>query len=150
MIDSILIMYLLGGFFFQAEDGIRYLIVTGVSDVCSSDLVVDLDLAGSDFLEARQHTERGRLPAPGGPDQDHELRVPYLQAQVVDGRGVGRELLGDVFVRDRRHAKILVDYAGGFGGGRGQIGLALDGTRGHARDEVIDEERIQHGDRDGA
>src|SRR5438093_249901 len=44
------------------------------------DLVVDLDLAGSDFLEARQHTERGRLPAPGGPDQDHELRVPYLQA----------------------------------------------------------------------
>src|SRR5205814_59627 len=46
--------------------------------------------------------------------------------------------------------KILVDYAKGLCRGRGQIGLALDGTRGHARDEVIDEERIQHGDRDGA
>ena len=32
-------------FFFQAEDGIRYLIVTGVQTVCSSDLILkDTDL----------------------------------------------------------------------------------------------------------
>src|SRR6266567_8361513 len=28
--------------------------------------------------------------------------------------------------------------------------LAFDGAGGHAGDEVIDEERVQHGDRDGA
>src|SRR6266436_6554996 len=27
---------------------------------------------------------------------------------------------------------------------------ALDGARGHSRDEVVDEERIKHSDRDGA
>ena len=74
------------------------------------DLVIDLDLAGGDVFQARQHAQGGRLPAAGGPDQDHELGVLDREAQVIDGGGVGRELLGDVFVSDGRHWQILVDY----------------------------------------
>src|SRR3989454_3644227 len=75
------------------------------------DLVVDLDLTGGDVLEASQHAQGGRLAAAGGPDQDHELGVPNRKAEVIHGRRFGRELLGDVFVGDGRHRKILSGHA---------------------------------------
>ena len=114
------------------------------------DLVVDLDLTRGDVLEARQHAQGGRLAAAGGPDQDHELGVPNRKAEVIHGRRFGRELLGDVLVGDRRHGKILVDRTTNRREWRHAGSLALDRTGSHARDEVVDEERIQHGDWDRA
>src|SRR5438094_817058 len=64
-----------------------------------------------DVLEPRQHAQGGRLAAAGGPDQDHELGVPNRKAEVIHGRRFGRELLGDVFIGDGRHGKILIDHA---------------------------------------
>jgi hypothetical protein len=67
------------------------------------DAVADLDLAVADLFQAGQHPERRRLPAPGRPDEDHQLAVRDLEVEVVDGlRAVGIDLR-DLVVRDLRH-----------------------------------------------
>src|SRR5207302_9645124 len=55
------------------------------------DAVADLDLALGDVLEPGQHPQGRRLATAGGPDQDHELGVPYLQRKGVDRDSVPRE-----------------------------------------------------------
>ena len=60
------------------------------------DLAADPQLAGRDVLEPRDHVQRGRLPATGRPDEDHELAVGDLQVEVLDGRVAVRVLLDDV------------------------------------------------------
>ena len=47
--------------------------------------LADADLAVGDLLQAGDHAQRGRLAAAGRADQHHELLVPDVQVQVVDG-----------------------------------------------------------------
>src|SRR2546430_4312811 len=56
-------------FFFQAEDGIRDLTVTGVQDVCSSDLV------------SREPRPRRRFWLPGAPNLSTGNRLPFPAEQ---------------------------------------------------------------------
>ena len=49
------------------------------------DTIPDPDLAFGDRLEAGGHTERGRLSAPGGADEDHELAVVDVKVEVDEG-----------------------------------------------------------------
>jgi hypothetical protein len=55
----------------------------------------DADLALRDLLEARDESERGRLPAARWTDQDHELAVPDCEVELLDGDGAVREALRD-------------------------------------------------------
>ncbi len=66
-------------------------------------LVVDLDLARRDVLQARQHAQRGRLAAAGRPNQDHELGVFDVEREVVDRDGIGAKSLGDLLEGNGRH-----------------------------------------------
>ena len=47
-------------------------------------LVVDVDLACTGRLEARQHAQQGRLAATRGPQQREELAALYFQVDIVD------------------------------------------------------------------
>jgi hypothetical protein len=67
------------------------------------DPVVDHQLPRADLLQPREHAQRGRLAAPGRPDQDHELAVPDLQVQRVDGREAVVVDLRDGVERHARH-----------------------------------------------
>src|SRR5664280_649086 len=51
--------------------------------------VADVDVAGVDLFESRQHAQGGRLAAAGGADEDHELAVADFKAELVDGRMIG-------------------------------------------------------------
>ena len=48
-------------------------------------LAADADVTSGDVLEPGDHPEGGRLPAAGGPHQDHEL--PILDGEVHPGHG---------------------------------------------------------------
>src|SRR4029078_3434581 len=65
----------------------------------------DPDLAVADLLEAREHAKRGRLAAPRGSDEDHELAVLDLQVEVLDGPRTVVVDLRDAVVRDRSHGR---------------------------------------------
>jgi hypothetical protein len=54
----------------------------------------DLDRAGRRMLEPGHHPKRRRLPAPGRPDQHHQLPVRHGQVERVDGRRLLAERLG--------------------------------------------------------
>ena len=43
-------------------------------------------VAGGDVLEADDHAQQRRLAAAGGADEDHELAVGDVEADVLDGR----------------------------------------------------------------
>src|SRR5438876_4141628 len=64
--------------------------------------LADADVSGRLLLEASEHPECGRLPAPGGSDQDEELRVAHGEVQVVHCDELA-EALGDVVVGDGCH-----------------------------------------------
>ncbi len=49
------------------------------------DPVADADLAVRDLLEPGDHPQRGRLAATGRPDQDHELALGDVEAEVAHG-----------------------------------------------------------------
>jgi len=66
-------------------------------------LAPDDHVAGGDVLEADDHPEQGGLPAPGRPDQDHELPVLDVDADVVHGREAVAVLLDDVLHLDLGH-----------------------------------------------
>jgi hypothetical protein len=65
--------------------------------------VPDDHVAGSDVLEADDHPQQRRLPAAGGADEDHELAIRHIDADVVDGREPVAVLLDDVPHLDRSH-----------------------------------------------
>jgi hypothetical protein len=69
--------------------------------------VPDRDLAAGDFLEAGDHPQEGRLPAPGGPDEDEELAVFDLQGDIVDGAHAA-ERLRHAREPDRCHRRPMV------------------------------------------
>ena len=57
------------------------------------DPVADQDLARGRLLEARHHAQRRRLAASRRADEDHELPVPDLEVEIVDGDRAVAELL---------------------------------------------------------
>ena len=67
------------------------------------DAAVDPDLAGTHFLEPRDHPQRGRLSAARGPQQHHELAVPDLEIHVIDRNDVLPVNLGDAMQSDSGH-----------------------------------------------
>ena len=60
------------------------------------DLVVDAQLTVGDLLEPGEHPQRGRLAAPGGPDEHHELTVRDVEVESVDGLRSVLVALGDL------------------------------------------------------
>ena len=56
-------------------------------------LAADADVAGRDLLQAGDHPQRRRLPAPAGPDQDDELLVAHRQVDTRHGPGLPEPLL---------------------------------------------------------
>src|SRR2546430_8797983 len=66
-------------FFFQAEDGIRDLTVTGVQ-TCALPIWVQ---------QPRQDRQQRRFPAPRWPHQQRDLTTADLQGHSVHGRGLG-------------------------------------------------------------
>jgi hypothetical protein len=66
-------------------------------------LAADDEVALGDVLEAGDHPQRGRLPAAGRPDEDHEFPVLDVQVQLLDRFGPVGVPLGDVFQRDVGH-----------------------------------------------
>ena len=58
--------------------------------------VAYVELTGRDLLQARDHTQRGRLTAAGRADHDDELFVLDLQIEVGHGHDAARVLLVDV------------------------------------------------------
>ena len=71
-------------------------------DACS----VDEHLAGGDVLQAHDHPEQGRLAAPRRPDEDDELALGDLEADVVDGQEAVGVLLDDVPHADGCHGEL--------------------------------------------
>ena len=63
----------------------------------------DSNLAAGHLLEPCDHAQRGRLAAPGRPDQDEELSFADFEAQAVYGEDVRAELLADVIELNGRH-----------------------------------------------
>ena len=51
--------------------------------------VTDPHRAGVDLFEAGEHSQRGRLAAARGADEDHELAIADLEIELVDGRVIG-------------------------------------------------------------
>jgi hypothetical protein len=66
-------------------------------------LAADGQLALGDVLEARDHPQRGRLPAARRPDEDHELPVLDVEVELLDGLGAVGVALGDVAKLDVGH-----------------------------------------------
>src|SRR5439155_24667889 len=63
---------------------------------------IDRDRPCGDFFETREHPQQRRFAAARGPDQDHELAILDVEAQVVDDlRGAERFL--DVLEGYRSH-----------------------------------------------
>src|SRR5687768_2717829 len=62
----------------------------------------DANGARRDGLQPRHHPENGRLSGPGAADEDQQLAVLDLEAEVLDDRDVA-EPLDDVIEGDRRH-----------------------------------------------
>ena len=61
----------------------RYIAVLGLDVV--NELVVDIQLARRDILQAGYHAERGRLTAAGRTDEYDKLLVVYIEVEVADG-----------------------------------------------------------------
>jgi hypothetical protein len=59
-------------------------------------LVADEHVTLGDVLEADDHPQHGRLPAPRRSHEDHELAIGDVERHVVDGREAVAVALGDV------------------------------------------------------
>src|SRR5207302_8349804 len=57
--------------------------------------------------EACDHPQRGRLPTPQGPDQDHQLPVGHVEVEVLDGLVAVAVALRDVVELDLGHGRLL-------------------------------------------
>ena len=73
------------------------------------DLVADRDGALRDRLEAGEHAQRGRLPAPRRPHQHDELPVPDLQVHARHGARATRVDLSDPPEAYNCHLALLAD-----------------------------------------
>ena len=67
------------------------------------DLTADLQLAVGDVFESGDHPQCGRLSAPGGAHQDHQLAVGNVEVHVLDGLEAVWITLGDVVELDLGH-----------------------------------------------
>jgi hypothetical protein len=67
------------------------------------DSLTDLDRPAGRPLEPGDHPQRGRLPAPGRADEDHELPIGHLERELVDGDGAALEHLAHSVKRHARH-----------------------------------------------
>ena len=67
------------------------------------DRVADANLAFGDLLEARDHPQGSRLPAPRGADEDDELAVLDLEIELIDGTGAVGVDLARAVKDDPRH-----------------------------------------------
>ena len=61
-------------------------------------LAPDQHVAGRDVLEADDHPQQCRFPATRRPDEDHELTIGDVEADVVDGLETVSVLLDDVLM----------------------------------------------------
>ena len=68
------------------------------------DLAADIDVAGGDFLEARDHAQRRRLAAAGRADQHDELVIGNVEVDAAHDFDV-IEALDHVTQRDFRHVR---------------------------------------------
>jgi hypothetical protein len=66
-------------------------------------LAADVDVALGYVEQADDHLEQRRLAGPGRADEDHELAIGDLEADVVHRRVVAAESLRDVPDRDLAH-----------------------------------------------
>src|SRR5699024_6758774 len=64
-------------------------------------LAVDAQLTVGDVLQSDDHAQQGRLPTPGGTDQDHELTVGDVQIHSLHGGEAVRVGLVQVVQADR-------------------------------------------------
>jgi hypothetical protein len=72
----------------------------------------DEDRTRVDVLQAGEHAQARRLPAPGRTEQHHELAVLDVEVERVDGRPVHRrEVPGGPVEGDRRHGIPLPDMS---------------------------------------
>ena len=69
-------------------------------------LLADPQLAVGDLLEPGDHPQRGRLAAAGRPDEDDELAVLDLEAEVGDRARTVRIGLADVREGDGCHGSV--------------------------------------------
>ena len=101
------------------------------------DLAADLELAIGDVLESGDHPQRGRLPASGRADEDHQLAVGDVEIQVLDGLEAVRVALGHILELDLGHSVRLL------------FGLSLDCARGQPGDDpsLEDQDEQHHRDR---
>ena len=90
------------------------------------DLAADINGAGGDFLEARDHAQRRALAATRGADQNDEFIVGNIEIDAAHRFDVV-EALGHVTQRDFGHGS-----------------SAFRGACGQAGDVVIHEERVDH------
>jgi hypothetical protein len=67
--------------------------------------VADADLAVGDVLEADDHAQQGRLAAPRGAYQDHELPIGDLEVDVAHRLGAVGVALGGVLDGDGGHSR---------------------------------------------
>jgi hypothetical protein len=67
------------------------------------DLVADLDGPAGDVFQSGDNPQGGRFPAPGRADQDHELAVRDLQAEVVHRLDAAGKYLVDLIEHDLCH-----------------------------------------------
>src|SRR5437867_12208539 len=63
-----------------------------------------------DILQARDHSQRGRLAAAGRADQHHQLAVADLQIQIFDDGNVAVRL-GDMLERNLGHYLMIPSFA---------------------------------------
>ena len=70
------------------------------------DAVADLERPVADLLEPGDHPQARRLAAAGRTDEDHELAIGDLEAEVLDG-GEFAEALPDVIERHGGHGRLL-------------------------------------------
>src|SRR5262245_17345599 len=73
---------------------------------------IDEHVARRDVLQADEHMEDGRLASPRRSDQDDELHVGDLEADVVDGQESVAVLLDDVLHADFCHSRTSPSWAG--------------------------------------
>ena len=109
--------------------------IAGTRRLLVDALVAEVQVAVGDVLEPDDHAQERRLARPRRADEDHELTVGDLQADIVDGCVTVAVALADVLDRDRGHCR--------------SCGCsALHGAAGEPGDDAALEDQDQHDDRD--
>jgi len=71
---------------------------------------IDTKSPGRDFFQARDHSERRALSAARGADENDELTIEDLEAEVFDGSDLARVGLLDVFEGDVCHPDKFLNF----------------------------------------